>query len=152
MFIHPKHILWPTDLSPLSLKAAEYARVFTQTFGANLHVLHVAPALVFNSTTAIMTGGDAAVGTIDTVTHPHHITVASQVVVGEAWYEVCRYARDHTIDLIILATHGRTGFKHVLMGSTAERVVRHASCPVLTVKSFEREFIEFETGDTSPTV
>jgi nucleotide-binding universal stress UspA family protein len=43
--------------------------------------------------------------------------------------------------LIVLATHGETGLKHLLMGSTAERVVQHATCPVLTVKSFERDFI-----------
>jgi nucleotide-binding universal stress UspA family protein len=64
------------------------------------------------------------------------------VVVGTPWYEICRYARDAEIDLIVIATHGATGLRHLLMGSTAERVVQHATAPVLAVKSIEREFVD----------
>ena len=69
-------------------------------------------------------------------------SITSAVVVGVPWYEICRYARDHQIDLIVIATHGATGMKHLLMGSMAERVVQHASAPVLAVKSIERDFLE----------
>jgi nucleotide-binding universal stress UspA family protein len=50
------------------------------------------------------------------------------------WYELVRRAEEYGHDLIVLGTHGRTGLKHAFIGSVAERVVRHASCPVLTVR------------------
>lgn len=57
-----------------------------------------------------------------------------KVRVGQAYNEIVLAARDLKADLIIIATHGRTGLKHVFLGSTAERVVRHATCAVLTVR------------------
>ena len=54
---------------------------------------------------------------------------------------IIRYARDHDIDLIVLATHGRSGLSHALIGSVAEKVVQMAPCPVLTVKHPEHEFV-----------
>jgi nucleotide-binding universal stress UspA family protein len=54
--------------------------------------------------------------------------------VSTTWPRICSYAEEHDIDLIVLATHGLTGLKHVLIGSVAERVVQHAKCPVLVVK------------------
>ena len=54
---------------------------------------------------------------------------------GPAIHEILDYAAHHQIDLIVLATHGRTGLKHLLMGSVAENVVRHAKCPVLTIRA-----------------
>jgi len=56
------------------------------------------------------------------------------VVHGSPAEEIMRTARDHEVDLIVIATHGRTGLKHLLMGSTAERVIRHVHCPVLVVR------------------
>jgi nucleotide-binding universal stress UspA family protein len=64
--------------------------------------------------------------------------VQQEVLVGNPWDETCVYARRHGVDLIVVATHGRTGLKHVLLGSVAERIVQHAPCPVLVVKSFDR--------------
>jgi nucleotide-binding universal stress UspA family protein len=52
---------------------------------------------------------------------------------GDAGHEILKYAADHQIDLIVCGTHGRTGWEHVMMGSVAERLVRLAVCPVLTV-------------------
>lgn len=60
---------------------------------------------------------------------------------GNAWVDICQHAQKNAIDLIVMATHGQTGLSHLLMGSTAERVVQHAPCPVMTVKSFERDFV-----------
>ena len=54
---------------------------------------------------------------------------------------IVQYARDHAVDLIVMGTHGRRALAHVLMGSVAERVVRMAPCPVLTVRHPEREFV-----------
>jgi nucleotide-binding universal stress UspA family protein len=61
---------------------------------------------------------------------------------GRPATEIVEAAREIEADLIVIATHGHTGLKHVLLGSVAENVVRHAPCPVLTVRTSEREFIE----------
>jgi nucleotide-binding universal stress UspA family protein len=64
---------------------------------------------------------------------------ALDVRIGVPWQEICRYAETEKCDLIVMSTHGYTGIRHVLIGSTAERVVQHAPCPVLTVKTTERD-------------
>ena len=60
---------------------------------------------------------------------------------GVPFHEITEAARTLQTDLIIIATHGYTGLKHALLGSTAERVVRHAPCPVLSVREVERDFL-----------
>lgn len=62
------------------------------------------------------------------------IRACAEVRTGHASTEICRYATDHKCDLVVMATHGRTGLAHMLLGSTAEQVVRHAPCPVLTLR------------------
>ena len=165
MSIHPKRILWPTDFSVLAVKGAHYAEAFRESFRAELHVVHVCPVLTWAvSSVPLMTGGDMRVSVEDLATparaqlkelipqlftRPHQVT--TKVLTGTAWYEICRYARDERIDLIVIATHGLTGLRHLMMGSTAERVVQHAAAPVLTVKSIEREFID-QAIETQATV
>ena len=63
------------------------------------------------------------------------------VQVGSAFEVITNIARDYEVDLIVLTTHGKIGLKHVFVGSTAERVVRHAPCPVLVVRKHEQEFV-----------
>jgi nucleotide-binding universal stress UspA family protein len=70
------------------------------------------------------------------------VNARSCVRTGKAAYEIEQYAREESIDLIIIATHGHSGVEHVLFGSTAEKVVRHAPCPVLVVRMAEREFVK----------
>lgn len=70
--------------------------------------------------------------------------VATTVTVGHPAAEVLTYATTHEVDLIVIATHGRTGMKHFLMGSVAEKVVRMAPCPVFTVKSFGKALLSQE--------
>ncbi len=60
---------------------------------------------------------------------------------GRPFDEICRLARDLSIDLIIIATRGNTGVKHLVLGSTAERVVRYSPCPVLVVREKDYEFV-----------
>ena len=67
--------------------------------------------------------------------------VEAQVLMGSPHVEIVRYARREDVDLIILATHGRTGLAHALIGSVAEKVVQMAPCPVLTIKHPEHEFV-----------
>ena len=149
MIFSPKKILWPTDFSVLSMAAAAYARDLCAQYGAELHVVHVAQILVPDSTTAVASAGDLLVGTTDirAATEARLQALAGERLVGDRsvvlgvrvgapWYELCEYARQNLIDLIVSATHGVTGFKHVLMGSVAERLVQHSPCPVLIVKSF----------------
>jgi nucleotide-binding universal stress UspA family protein len=164
MSIHPKNILWPTDFSPLAMKGADYADAFRHAFRARLHVMHVCPILVWaDQTVPVMSGGDMLVSHVDVVT-PAKAELARlaaarfggadviemHVVVGTPWYEICRYARDAQIDLIVIATHGATGLRRLVMGSTAERVVQHATAPVLAVKSIEREFLDDSMSQPPP--
>ena len=65
------------------------------------------------------------------------IKATSLVSSGTAWLRICDLADEHGIDMIVMATHGHTGLQHVLIGSTDERVVRGAPCPVLTVRATE---------------
>jgi nucleotide-binding universal stress UspA family protein len=76
------------------------------------------------------------------------IQSATLVRSGSAFNEIVAVARELQIDLIIIATHGYSGLKHFLLGSTAERVVRHAPCPVLVVRDREHDFVQPST-DTS---
>lgn len=78
---------------------------------------------------------DAAEQGLERLTASPPARVADRTVVsGPAAEEIVRYARDAEIDLIVLGTHGRTGLAHVLLGSVAEKIVRKAPCPVLTVR------------------
>lgn len=69
------------------------------------------------------------------------IEVSVEIRMGRPFSEITEVAAEMNVDVIILATHGYTGLKHVLLGSTAERVVRHAPCPVLTVRVPEHDFV-----------
>ena len=65
----------------------------------------------------------------------------TEVGVRAPFTEIIRFAKDKDIDLIVMGTHGHTGLAHVLLGSVAEKVVRKAPCPVLTVRHPEHEFV-----------
>ncbi|MCG3129250.1 MAG: TRAP-T-associated universal stress protein TeaD [Phycisphaerae bacterium] len=155
MVVSPKKILWPTDFSTLSLQAGRYARGFREVFDSELHVIHVVPP-PYSADVSVMLPADIPVAapeadvvafgfrTLKKVIDEHFDgdqTIQLKAFVGNPWMGVCDYAREQHIDLIIVATHGHTGLKHVLLGSLAEQIVRHAPCPVLTVKVDEKDFI-----------
>jgi nucleotide-binding universal stress UspA family protein len=155
MIISPKRILWPTDFSPLSRHAAKYARGFRDVFKAELHVLHVItppvtpdlnvmlpaePPAAFSSEELHTMGREFLQRTIREEFGDEK-GILYKTLLGTPWNGICEYAEKNEIDLIIIGTHGRTGLTRALMGSTAERVVQHASCPVLVVKHREREFL-----------
>lgn len=156
MVIQPKQILWPTDFSELSLHAAAYARAFHEHFGAELHVIHVIPppltpdVSVMISAEAPVAIADAEVlgasqAALDKIMSEQFAGVAGirrEAFYGTPWQGICDYAARESIDLIIVGTHGRTGLSHAVIGSTAERIVQHAPCPVLTVKSQQRGFLQ----------
>lgn len=138
-------ILVTTDLSPFSEKAVRYAHGVAARLEAELHVLHVAkdvselvealpvsgvvePGQVYSeddyrSWLATLVGGCGTIRRIEAVK------------LGDDVAEVVRqYAERNAISLIIMATHGRTGLTHLLMGSVTEKVLRMASCPVLVIR------------------
>ena len=148
-----KNILVATDYSESAAVALAYGRDLARTFGARLHVVHMvedvmlryspevgfaSPELQKNLETAARRDLDRLITEDDRRTLTVIPAVQSCVNIPAA---IVDYAKANTIDLIITGTHGRGAVKHFLMGSVAERVVRTATCPVLTVHAKEREFI-----------
>jgi universal stress protein A len=141
-------ILVPTDFSPPSDAALEYARILAAKFGSSLQILHViddpttasefVPDGFAPSTEDIRTGLLAQAHTrlerlmnrVDCSRYHAH----AQAVLGLPAQSIVDYARATGTGLIVMGTHGRTGLAHLLMGSVAEQVVRTAPCPVLTVR------------------
>lgn len=151
--INLKRILVPVDFSPLSRKALLYAARLAQQFNADLDLFHavepeippafdgymIAPPPISNGATSRGTGQMKAL-----VTAAHCAgaeRVKSTVRCGLAAFEIVEAAKEFDVDLIVIATHGYTGWKHFAIGSTAERVVRAAPCPVLVVREKEHEFV-----------
>jgi nucleotide-binding universal stress UspA family protein len=148
-----KNILVATDFSAPSVVALNYGRDLARAFGARLHVLHVVDdVLMHYSLEGGLIGEDlqkdlekvACRDLENQITDDDRRTLAVTPVVQAnvgAASGIVEYAKKNAIDLIITGTHGRGAVTHLLMGSVAERVVRIAPCPVLTVHANEREFI-----------
>ncbi|MBM3876789.1 MAG: universal stress protein [Verrucomicrobia bacterium] len=146
-----KSLLVPMDFSECSKKALRYALPFARQFGASLTLLYVAHipyvgaevggidyALIESQMRA---GGIKELEKIAGEDVGAEIPTRTIVRVGLPHHEIVTTARELDVDLIIISTHGHTGFKHMFMGSTAEKVVRHAPCPVLVVREREHEFV-----------
>ena len=141
-----RQILAPTDFSEFSKQAVESALALARRFKATLLLLHVVelPAYPVEGVWPSPMGTafledldrqarlDLAQVLPDT---PHDmVEVIRQVVVGTPYRKIVDVAAAENVDLIVMATHGRTGLSHLVMGSVAERVVRTAPCPVLTIR------------------
>lgn len=139
-------ILVPTDFSEPSKRALKYATDFAQTQGAELVLVHVLEIPVYPVEVGI---GAALTARLAEDMKPvvnrelerlrqHEIPagIPSRTLLreGQAAHEICEAAKETGADLIVIATHGYSGVQHLLMGSTAEKVVRKAPCPVLVVK------------------
>jgi nucleotide-binding universal stress UspA family protein len=121
-----RNILFATDFSAPSRLAGRIAADLARHFGARLHVLHVVPPAT--DPTPATPSLRAAVAELEAA--PSVVTASAT---GRAASEIVTYARRNAIDLIVLGTHGRTGFSRALLGSVAEAVTRRAGCPVMTV-------------------
>lgn len=125
-----RNILITTDLSEYSLAALEYAFTFSLLFGARLYLLHVAEhgsqRAEQQATAALQ---EFVVRNVDS-----RLKLEQVVRTGHAAAEIRKFAQEHGMDLIVMASHGRTGLKHAVMGSVVERVVRLSTIPVLMVK------------------
>lgn len=151
--INLKRILYPTDFSDYAGAARNYTCALADQFGAEVHLLHVLET--YTGATPVFGGGlalgapvqesqDAALAELEKVLDPQWQqgkTVVRATAAGTPFLEIIRYAQANDIDLIIMGTHGRSGLAHALVGSVAERVVRKAPCPVLTVRPGEHEFV-----------
>jgi universal stress protein A len=145
-----KKILVPSDFSPASHNAFRFALHFGQHFGAQLHVIHVlepvlsprfaglpeAPALSKDELATVEKDLRTWADSAGAVGVPTKLVIRN----GLPGHEIVEAAKDLEVDLVILATQGHTGWKHFCIGSTAERVVRAAPCPVLVVREKEHEF------------
>jgi nucleotide-binding universal stress UspA family protein len=136
-----RKILHPTDYSELSRLAFELACSIARDFGAELILCHVAPPVL----TAVDQGIVVEIPTGETEQMTNRleqlrpdtprIRVTYKLLRGHPAEEIIRLAGDARADLIVIGTHGRSGFGRVLMGSVAEAVMRKAACPVVTVKA-----------------
>lgn len=149
-----RKILVPTDFSETAAVALTYAQALAQQFGAAVDVLHVVPApysalagpeVPSYSPQQLVAHWeeDARVRLESLLTEAERSALRARLLtrVGHPFVEIVRYAREESIDLIVMGTHGRGAVGHLLLGSVAERVVRKAPCPVLTVRHPQHEFV-----------
>jgi nucleotide-binding universal stress UspA family protein len=138
-------MLVPSDFSAASTAAIEYATDLARRLDARLRLIHVFQIPVFAvPDTVVPVSPETAVSLREAVgqrleseraqVEKSGVPATAQVLDGAPFVEIIRTARDLPADLIVMGTHGRTGLKHVLLGSVAEKVVRKAGCPVLVVR------------------
>ena len=149
-----KNILVPIDFSRMSIQAIELAKAFAKRFGATVHLAHAHeffypagfagpaspilpyPVLTYDSESEKRAGREL----IEIAKRSGLSSTTTHVLCGSPPFEeICRLARNLPTDLIVMPTHGRTGLKHVVLGSTAERIVQHSPCPVLVVRDQKRQ-------------
>lgn len=143
-----KAILAPTDFSRHAACAIRQACGLAKMFQATLHLLHVLPDVIVpvGPDPALVTSlppeyyaeteaqSREALGKVLDPTWGAPAKIVSEVRWGDPVEEIVAYAAEQAIGMIVIATHGRTGLSHVLLGSVAERIVREAPCPVLTIR------------------
>jgi nucleotide-binding universal stress UspA family protein len=143
-------ILVPVDFSEPSRAALDYAATLARTFGATLDVLHVweAPSFAPRASGMVsLSAGEPSLNELvqrnanealdDFVEEARKRGISIQSArteMGVPWHTIVNVAETGNYDLVVLGTHGRTGLPRVLLGSVAENVVRHAHCPVMTVR------------------
>ncbi len=142
-FLPIKKILVPTDFTVYSDHAIEYAIMVARNFEAKILLVHVIEPMAYSVTdtiqiidhySALKTVAGPILRNLQNKLLKKGLEVDTLLLDGTPYLEIVKRSRQAGIDLIIMGTHGRTGIKHVLMGSVAERVVRMAPCPVLTVR------------------
>jgi universal stress protein A len=146
MTMEIRRILAPTDFSELSKQGLKSALELAEAFGAKLLLLYVVEpppypveGIVPSHLGATMLDDLERQATNDLAqmlseTQASQMDVARRVVVGIPYRKIVDVAEEEKIDLIVMTTHGRTGLSHLMMGSVAEKIVRTAPCPVLTIR------------------
>ena len=153
--IQLNRILVPTDFSDFSRPAIDYGCAIAARFESELHLLHVVPdpallipeAGMFSVEAMQAQSDDLALRALSQLNElpgadwDNGKPIVREVRIGTIFLEIIDYARAADIDLIVIGTHGRSALMHVLMGSVAERIVRKAPCPVLTVRPEGHQFV-----------
>ena len=153
-----KRILAPTDFSENAEHALNYAIGLSRPYHAEIEVLHVfhlreylaplsgLPEIDTKTANEVLEAAEArAAKKLDEVVHSlrdEQAVLLPILLIGVPFEEIVRYAAEREVDLIVMASHGRTGLAHFLLGSTAERVISHARCPVVVVKDRNEKPIE----------
>lgn len=148
-----KTILVPSDFSECSEAAVRYGRALASAFQARLHLLHVVqdpytqpwaaeafPAPIGDLLEQWQTQAGNRLAAVVPESERANVVVAT--LIGSPFFEILRYAAEQSVDLIVIGTHGRGPIGHMLLGSVAEKVVRRAPCPVLTVRHPQHEFVQ----------
>ena len=144
-------ILLPTDFSECAAHALSYAASLARRFSASIICVHVIEPVMqtvgYTGLTEPLPIGDLSeqleesagreLPKIGACEECSGLEIEEVIAHGDAASEIVRVARERKVDLIVIASHGRTGLGRILFGSTAESVVRHAPCPVLVVKQTE---------------
>lgn len=140
-----RKILVPTDFSEHSFTALEYVLSLTAMYDAKIYLIHVVDAMPVYAFPQVDLHSETVFRDMVAKAHEelNHLVsrkvgntrkVVTTVLRGEVYKEIVNFAQEEGIDLIVIATHGRTGLAHVVMGSVAEKVIRYSPVPVLTVK------------------
>lgn len=138
-----KTILCPTDFSEQSYHAIEYAEGFAKPADGVVlltHIIHVPSGELYQPDGHTLTFGEArqrATAQLEDVHRTHlgnYPKCELLVEIGEPYEQLMNIATQRKVDLIIIATHGRTGIAHLVMGNVAEKIIRHAPCPVFVVR------------------
>jgi len=148
-----ERILVPIDFSEHSRQALLHAKALAENYGARLQLLHVVEDLrypsfymaerfaYFDIRPEVATRAKQELEEFFRKTEGAKVAADLHVIEGGAAHEIVKFTEKHATDLIVIATHGLTGLEHFLMGSVAERVVRRAPCPVMTVKTFGKSLL-----------
>lgn len=145
-----KNILVPTDFSEHSNKALLYGSELAKKFGAELHLMHAIEMtpLLYGEGAYVTPETEAEIESAATkqleslfADSSKDMKVVRRIEHGHPFVEIIRYAKENDIGLIVLGTHGRGAIAHMLLGSVAEKIVRKAPCPVLTVRDKEHDFV-----------
>jgi len=145
-----KNIIVPTDLSKVSLSAFNYAKSIAIQWNAKIHILSVIdpqPAILTLQSneqseqdylSGLKTKIEEELNEIKTeLINSDDLDIESVTKIGKDYEEIVKYSNEISADLIVIATHGRTGVLHTLLGSVAEKVIRYAKCPVLVTTPTE---------------
>jgi nucleotide-binding universal stress UspA family protein len=141
-----KELVVPTDFSEHSLRAVDYGVEIGEKFSSHITIVYVIEPLLQAADLTWTTvdfeelnkahkqTAEKQLAEIAEERVPKDLDCDTEILFGKPFVEILKFAKEENADLIVMATHGRGAISHILMGSTAEKVVRKAPCPVLTVK------------------
>jgi len=141
--LNAKHVLAPLDFSDPSMKSLDAAVELAKTYGGKVLIAYVAEPAPFSPELVVSAEGyeqkvtEKAAKRLEEICKTHianGVETTYKICFGHPYDEIINLAKSENVDLIVMATHGHSGIRHMLIGSTTEKVVRASTCPVLTMK------------------